>query len=984
MGTEDMVKRRAERERRARLEAENLLEKKSYELFRANQELRQLADSLAAKEEKARSILFAVGDGVITVDEQELIGSFNPAAEKLFGYTSDEVVGLPLSTLLTHPESEDGENAWPPDVCLPENPVHNWELRGRRKSGRLFPVEIGFEEAAWGQARARIVTIRDISERKRAEMELRRAHDELEMRVIERTTELQEANERLLQQIAERRAAEDGLRATTTRLTSLIANLQAGILVEDEFGKVILANREFCTLFGIAIEPEKLIGTDIIAIDEKARLLFTDPELYMAHATETFRNRKIVTGEEIQLIDGRTYERDYVPIFTGEDYLGNLWVYRDVTERRLVTAELQRAKDAAEATTKAKSEFLANMSHEIRTPMNAIVGLTSLLLETDLDEVQGDYARTVHNSSEALLTIINDILDFSRIESGKLELEQKTFDLRVCLEDAFDVVAHKAGEKGLELACLIDNATPTHIVGDIIRLRQILLNLLGNAVKFTEKGEVVLSVNTRRLGDKRCELQFSVKDTGIGIHADQMERLFQMFSQVDASTTRQYGGTGLGLAISKRLSELMGGSIWVESEEKKGATFSFTIQTEIADPPEAVPFTLPSPSLHGRSALIVDDNATTRRSLTDLLQRWGMDVRASASSDKALEWLSAGQKFDVALIDQYIPQMNELIAATTINSRKDGGDMPMIMLTCGAQREIRESSHKFIAMLTKPVKPSQLYNTMLSQFSTQTKLAVSTQGRNAAEKNLAERLPLRILLAEDNQVNQKVARALLNSLGYDCDLACNGVEVLDALQQHSYDVVLMDMQMPRMDGLEATRRIRRDFSRQEQPRIIAMTANAMVGDREMCLAAGMDDYLSKPVKTNELERALKRCTPIAAEKTVEPEKAAPRGLYPSEILKELQGDDGDGLFEELLALYLADTPGHLGDLREALTQRDCKRLTDVAHTLKGSSAYMGGAEKMRSLSAELEKNGRNGILDNAEVLVAQLESEFNRIRQLAP
>ncbi|MFN0085536.1 MAG: response regulator, partial [Blastocatellia bacterium] len=849
INVETVFQRRTEREKRARLEAETLLEKKSLELFRLNQELRQLADSLAAKEEKARSILSAVSDGVITVDDEERISAFNPAAERLFGYSTNEILGRTLRTLLTWEAPAEGDRGLPAEegAILPGAPTNSLEMHGRRKDGALFPIEIAFNEVAWGQQRVRIVTVSDISERKAAEMKLRQAHDELEMRVVQRTTELQATNARMVREIAERRAAEDGLRATTSRLSSLIANLQAGILAEDELGKVILVNQQFCSLFEITVPPKDLVGRDFTDIAAFARSLLPETEWHPAHISDPRSNRQVVPNEEMQLHNGRTYERDYVPIFIDDDYRGRLWVYRDVTERRQVTAELRRAKEAAEATTRAKSEFLANMSHEIRTPMNAILGMTSLLLDTELNEIQRDYAVTVHHSSEALLTVINDILDFSRIESGKLEFEHAPFELRACLEGALDVASHRANEKGLELACRIAPDTPGRLVGDIVRLRQILLNLLGNAVKFTETGEVLVTVDSKPRPDGRREFRFAIKDTGIGIRPDQMTRLFQMFSQVDASTTRQFGGTGLGLAISKRLCELMGGAIWVESEPGRGSTFLFTIVSDVVEAPEMPRVDVPLAALRGKRILLVDDNETVRTILTEEMRGWGLSVRALGGGEEALAAIDAGESFDLLLLDQHLPQMDGISLAIHLRAQR-GVQAPIVLLSAGALREAAEADSLLLAMLTKPVKPSQLRDLLLAQFAPQAPLATTRRKAHSMDRPVAARFPLHILLAEDNLVNQKVARALLNSLGYDCDVVSNGLEALEALQQQTYDVILMDMQMPRMDGLEATRRIcLQSPLPAERPFIIALTANAMVGDREMCLAAGMDDYISKPV-----------------------------------------------------------------------------------------------------------------------------------------
>jgi signal transduction histidine kinase/DNA-binding response OmpR family regulator len=655
--------------------------------------------------------------------------------------------------------------------------------------------------------------------------------------------------------ITDRLQTEDALRDAERQLKHIADRTPIIMLAANAGGTITVAEGRGLSRLGFA--PGELVGR---AIDSAF------PETPAAqHLLETAL-RGEACGEQVQM--GNLILDFWVePVEEADGSVsGAVALGNDVTALKRAEQVAREAQGVAEAAAQAKSEFLANMSHEIRTPLNAIIGLTRLLMDSELNAEQLDFLRTVRASGDSLLTIINDILDFSKIDAGHLELEKQPFHLRQVLEEALDLMAPKAGEKGLELAYTIDPGVPAYLESDVTRLRQILVNLLGNAIKFTAAGEVVVSVKSTQRDNALHEVQFDVRDTGIGIPAERMDRLFRSFSQVDASTTRRYGGTGLGLAISKRLAELMGGSIWADSTPGSGSTFHLTVVAPAGSgPAPAERLHAVQADLKGRRVLIVDDNDTNRLILRRLLKGWGMAVAEADSGAAALDYLQARPPVEVVILDMHMPEMDGAMLAQRI--RRDGlaDGAPLVMLTSLGDPTPAVRSVSFAAFLSKPLKPEQmllaLRGALQNNVTAQRQVLRPSGAASRRIAPIAAAHPLTILLAEDNVVNQKVAVRMLQRLGYEPDVAADGSEVLAALERQPYDVVLMDVQMPVMDGVEATAELIARWP-EARPHIIAMTANALKGDRERYMAAGMDGYISKPVRLEELARVLSQVAPL--------------------------------------------------------------------------------------------------------------------------
>jgi PAS domain S-box-containing protein len=767
--------------------------------------------------------------------------------------------------------------------------------------------------------------------------------------------------------ITEQALAEQEIRRQKQYFESLVDISPVAIVVMDPDERVTGWNPAAADLFGWSTDEALGKMIDDLVFGEAAR---EEGREVTREALETGRALRI--GRRLRR-DGAAVDVELmlVPLTVDGGHVGFYAIYHDITE-------LQRARDEAEAATQAKSAFLATMSHEIRTPMNAVIGMTDLLLGTELSDEQREFAHVVHSSGDALLHVIDDILDYSKIEAGKLELEREPFDLRECVEGALDIVVPRAWEKEIELGCLIDEDAPTGIVGDAARLRQVLLNLLSNAVKFTDKGDVVVVVDAEPAQPGSYHLELAVRDTGIGIPQDRMDRLFTSFSQVDASTTRRYGGTGLGLAISKRLVELMGGTISVESEEGAGSTFRIALTVNAADVPTRISRDDAIPHLAGKRVLVVDDNATNREIVSRHARSWEMEPVAVERPSDALDLIANGEPFDVGVLDLMMPDMDGVTLAREIRQHRTERELPLVLLTSLGRLPEGRSSGVFVLELAKPVKASQLYNALVQVLAAE--LHVDTPVEVAVD-DTAETSALRILLAEDNAMNQKVALRLLERLGYGADVVWNGREALEALEQRTYDVVLMDVQMPELDGLGASRQINERWPRDARPRIVAMTANALPEDREACFAAGMDDYVAKPIRSEELAEALRRVRPLETKDAASPNGGGGGGgggggvAVDAAALDTLRGLGGDEFLTEVIDTFVADAPELLATLRRTLDTPDAEELRRAAHTLKSNGATL-GADEFTELCRELEDRAKRSELEGATELVDRIERAY--------
>jgi len=998
-------------------------------------QLKEAIESLRHSESRYRAILETMLEGLIAINHEGNIIDFNPAAEQIFGYNRSEVFGQEMAALIIPPQYREPHRlGLARYLATGDQQIlgKRLELTALRADGSEFPVELTVLRLPDSDPPVFTGMVRDITERKRVEEEIRILNADLERRVELRTAELHRANAQLRDEIADRVRAEQELR----RRESILR----------QYNAVVLALAETQPVLGEIVDAGLRHFTEAVARTlgiERASVWMMNRERTLLHCRDAFNavgnqhesSQEIDAGkhaaffralEVAQIVAAHDARSDPRTCELAEQYLepmgvfsllyaplrvrgvvvgvfccehtrnSRIWTQEEQNfvvsvaalvslameshERKLAEEEARAAREVAESANQAKSAFLANMSHEIRTPMNAIIGMTELALDTPLNREQREYLDLVKKSAESLLALINEILDFSKIEAGKFELDSVEFDVREVVDDVVGPIAPRAAQRGIELISRVAPEVPDRLIGDPVRLRQVLLNLVGNAVKFTEAGEIVLDVARwpAAAGDSQVQLHVQVRDTGIGIPKEKQALIFAPFTQADSSTTRKYGGTGLGLTISVRLVELMGGKIWVESEVGRGSNFQFTAAFAPAAVDQAQSESSPWTEVKDLPVLVVDDNATNRRILHETLRQWGMRPTAAENGLEALRLLeqsrSNGEPFALVLLDMQMPGMDGFQVAEKIQNNPDIASATIMMLTSGGRAGDADRCRALgiASYLTKPV----------SQHDLRLAIQIALGKRSADSVYRAPILPrsktraLQILLAEDNSVNQMLAVRLLEKQGHRVEVVGNGREAVERAQSGNYDLILMDVQMPGMDGLEATAAIRaRERVTGTHLPIIAMTAYAMKGDRERCLTAGMDAYVSKPIRSDQLlatiDSALGLRSPSPSAKT------ELRDLVAWDEALNYVGGDTE-LLRDLTSTFLDQCPTWFTGLEKGLRQFDAAAVHANAHPLKNSLSLL-GAKPAAQCALQLETMGRSGTLTGGDEMFRQLRNEFDRL-----
>lgn len=771
------------------------------------------------------------------------------------------------------------------------------------------------------------------------------------------------------------------------------------IFQTDSQGKIIYANNAWIDITGFNEEDTM---NNLLE-----RFMFSsDLEIYKLYLNELVSKKKEFVRFQIRFVSKRS---DLIwadvfarMLFDDRGRISGLYgIITDITERKRNEEELIRLKNEAEQAVRAKSDFLSVMSHEIRTPMNGVLGMADLLLETKLSPEQKEYVETIKNSGNTLLTLINDILDFTKIEFSKVDLQEAPFEIRDCIEEAFELVAPIAVKKHLDLLYMIEPNVPEMILGDVSRLRQILVNLVNNAVKFTETGEVLVIVKALKNVKEEVELQFSVKDTGVGIPLDKQEIIFLSFTQADSSVTRKFGGTGLGLAICKRLVTLMGGEIWVESLENVGSVFSFTIKSKVPKVSSPKIFLKSSSTpLKNKRILIVDDNETNLHIMNIQCKNWGMIPRSTKDPQEALKWIVNDDPFDIAVLDMLMPDIDGLTLAGKFRNYRDEKSLPIIIFT-SSDSLVNDHQGKEIninAILRKPIRQTQLQNLLFQTLKVNEIETPKKEEKNREEKmekpkvekftlpevkedvnsinGHIEDRSLKILVAEDNMINRKLIHKILSQIGYDSDHAVHGLEAIDKLKQVSYDIIFMDVQMPEMDGIEASKHIVKNWEVNERPVIIAMTANVMQGDKDKCINAGMDDYLSKPVIIEDVEKILAKWIDTINQRKLNKKKNIKKGFnIDSDILNVLKDFNIENKFTTINELYLNLAPELIKNIKSSFNENNLIEMKKYSSHLKKISINL-GAERLADICMKIESLNGNTTRSELTTLINRIDSVY--------